>query len=156
MEAASLVAACRRKGTAMLDNGSIVQAQTTVTASGQSTWQDTGNGTPSFGENLAILCNAVTGDPQFLFRITTSDDQVSIYPNAYDEQGPVNTVGQRNIHFASFRRYWRLEWEYQEQSGGGSSNSSSLSGQSFNSSSSGGTAANSLSFIAGLTISNTG
>jgi len=138
----------------MFDANSIVQAQTTVTASGQSGWIDTGFGTPGRGMNLEILVNGVIGDPNVLFRVATSPDQVSIYPNAYDEGGPINTLTQRNIHFATKYRYFRLEWEYTEsQSGGGSANSSSLSGQSFNSSYSGG--ASRLSFIAGLVASNT-
>lgn len=136
------------------DVNSIVQAQTTITAAGQSGWIDTGFGTPARGMNLEVLVNGVIGDPNVLFRVSTSPDQVSIYPNTYDEDGPISVLTQRNLHFRSKYRYFRLEWLWQEQQGGGgSSNSSSLSGQSFNSSSSGG--GMSLSFFAGLVAANT-
>jgi hypothetical protein len=148
-----------------------IQGQTTVTGNGNSMtapglnydgtaslgYIDTGFGTPLRGQNIQITANAVAGNPNALFYTQTSNDLISWKDHVFDDGPEINTTTQRVIHDATRNRYIRLAWLFDVFDPGESSgNSSSLSGQSFNSSSSGGTSATSLSFYAGLVISETG
>ena len=136
-------------------NSSYVQAQTTVTGTGASAWQDTLSQPPTIGLNCAVVVNAVIGNPDVLFIIETTNDPTATtgLRNMTDPQGPVNVPSQRNIRvmptLGQDFKYWRLKWLFNEQDPGeGSGNSSSLSSQTFNSSSSGGSAA--ISFFASI------
>lgn len=136
-------------------NSSYVQAQTTVTGTGASAWQDTLSQPPQRGINCNILVNGVIGNPDVLFVIETTNDPTATtgLRNNQDPQGPVNVPCQRNVvvmpTLGQDFRYWRLRWLFNEQDPGeGSGNSSSLSSQTFNSSSSGGSAA--ISFFASI------
>lgn len=122
--------------------------------------QQTGDGGPIDGFDLHILIQSVLGNPNGLFRVSCLlPDGVTWVPVAYDPLGPVNAVGERNIHFSLYpfdSTQWRLECVPNAQPNGlGSLNSSSLSGQSFNSSSSGG-GPQTIVFLAGLTVSPNG
>lgn len=130
-------------------------ASTTITGSGVGAWNDLGDGGPLGCMNLLLLATAMAGNANVVFKIQTSDDQVSIFDVAQDEFGAINVLSERVIRWFQKRRYWRLAWTWNgNNTGGGSGNSSSLSAQSFNSSSSGGSAW--LTFQGGLTPSITG
>lgn len=116
-----------------------IQASTTITANGASSWVDTGSGNIKLGMNVAIIVTAVIGNPNVLFGIEVSDDQSYIFSSAFDQKGPCSVVALRNIRFFCERRYWRLVWKWGWQDPVGASlNSSSSSGQSYASSSSAG------------------
>lgn len=136
----------------MWDSVTVFQTQTTVIADGTGATVTIGDNLPGRGLNVGILVNFINGDPNTVFGIQTSPDNVSWFLNTVDEFGPVNVNTQRTLHFTTRRPYARLCWLMNRlEPGLGSGNSSSCSAQSFNSSSScsGGTAIqNAIGFVA--------
>lgn len=130
----------------------------TIQSNWVSQWFDCGIQPPAEGYPFLIGVTGVEGNPDTVFKIQISADQVTIYDRWLSS--PINTVTNVGGRFASGVRYWRFAATMNTSNPGeGSNNSSSMSGQSFNqsslsgqSSSSGGTALpTAISFFAGLT-----
>lgn len=130
-------------------------AAATYTASGNGATVDTGDGIPPSGIFMEFDVTNVIGNPDVQFYFQTSDDNALWWNAGFDEFGPVQTETVRHLRIQTRRRYYRAAWLFQyNDPGGGSLNSSSLSGTSFESSSSGGSAA--ITFAYGLVPSYTG
>jgi len=143
----------------MRDINSVIQSPITATSTGASAWVATQigrplEGTPVYGIVTQIDVTGTVGNPNVLFRIQVSPDQVTVFEAATDQYGPINYPCERVIRTNPVYQYMRLFWEFNANDPGyGSSNSSSssLSGQPTSSSSSGGSS--SITFNAGIVIS---
>lgn len=143
----------------MRDQNSQIVASTFATSTGASAWIATQigrplQGTPTTGIVYQIDVTATVGNPNVLFRVQGSPDQVTAFEDATDPYGSINYPAERVIRAQNVYQYSRLVWEFNANDPGyGSSNSSSssLSGQPTSSSSSGGSS--SITFNAGIVIS---